>query len=288
MTNSFAKIFIVILAGLFFACQIPSNKIEVSSVKNAEFLWKQGDKYWEKRHEEKNARTAYLFYKKAANLIPDNPELLLSYCRAAYFLGHYIETEQAVRDSIFLEGISIGEKILFLSEEFSVSFENAEGDSNLRKIAAIATTPDYLIPALYWWSANLGRYMVYRPAIMRLQYQEIIETAMHRILAVDPEYYYSAANRFFGALYARIPGIELSRSKYYFDLAISKQPDYLGTYTLQAEFYHTKAGNREQFHADLQFVIDADATVLPDVMPENLFEQEYAKRLLEREHLLFE
>ena len=273
---------------LLSACQIPSSVNRISASDNAEFLLKQGDKSWEKRHEVRHARTAYLFYKKATVLNPDNPELLVQLCRASHFLGHFIETEQAIKDSMFLFGMKTGEKALFLSEEFSATFENAEGDSNTRKMAAIAATPRELVPALYWWSANLGRYLAYKPAMLRLEYQEVVETAMHRILALEPDYYYGAANRFFGALYARIPGIELSRSKVYFDLAIENHPNYFGTYTLRAEFYHTKAGNREQFHDDLTWVIEADPTVLPDVMAENLLEQEYAKRLLEQEHLLFE
>lgn len=284
----FNKKLIIVLIMLLSACQIPTPVNRISASDNAEFLLKQGDKSWEKRHEVRHARTAYLFYKKATELNPDNPELLVQLCRANHFLGHFIETEQAIKDSMFLFGMKMGEKALFLSEEFSATFENAEGDSNTRKIAAIAETPRELVPALYWWSANLGRYLAYKPAMLRLEYQEVVETAMHRILALEPDYYYGAANRFFGALYARIPGIELSRSKDYFDLAIEKHPNYFGTYTLRAEFYHTKAGNREQFHDDLTWVIEADPTVLPDVMAENLLEQEYAKRLLEQEHLLFE
>ncbi len=284
----FKKILILVLIGLFTGCQIPATAKKISTSDNADFLLLQGNKYWEKRHEIKQASTAYLFYKRAAGLSPDNLDLLIRYSHACYFVGHFIETDQALKDSLFLEGINAGEKALFLSEAFSATFENAVGDSSTRKIAAIANTPRELIDALYWWSANSGRYLAYKPAMMRLAHQEIIETAMYRILATEPDYYYGAANRFFGALYARIPGIELTRSKDYFDTAIEKHPNYFGTYTLRAEFYHTKAGNREQFHDDLTWVIEADPTVLPDVMAENILEQEYAKRLLEREHLLFE
>ncbi|MFH1852293.1 MAG: TRAP transporter TatT component family protein [Candidatus Neomarinimicrobiota bacterium] len=282
--KNLALTIILLLAG----CQFPATQEKFAAIQNSKFLESQGWKYWEKRHQENQARMAYTFFKRAAEVDFDNQELMVQYSRACYFIGHYIENDPALKDSLFREGLTAGKTALYLSPVFSAAFENANGDTNLREIAAISAAPPELIDALFWWSANLGRYMAYKPAISRIKYQEHIETTLHRILALKPDYYYGAAYRFFGALYARIPGIELSRSKDYFDLAVAKHPEYLGTYTLRAEFYHTKAGNREQFHRDLVKVIESNPTVLPDVMAENMFEQEYARRLLEREHLLFE
>ena len=49
-----------------------------------------------------------------------------------------------------------------------------------------------------------------------------------------------------------------------------------------------KAGDREKFKADLEYVINADPALLPDAMPENLFEQKFAEKLLANEDMLFE
>jgi len=57
---------------------------------------------------------------------------------------------------------------------------------------------------------------------------------------------------------------------------------------MRAQYFHTKSGNREKFVQDLQFVLQADPTLLPEVSPENLLEQEKARRLLANESALFE
>jgi hypothetical protein len=57
---------------------------------------------------------------------------------------------------------------------------------------------------------------------------------------------------------------------------------------IRAQYLHTKSGNRELFVKDLQFVLQSDPTLLPDVSPENLNEQEKAKTLLAMESSLFE
>ncbi len=282
--NRFVWVAILAIIG----CRGPAPEIEPVNEKNLDFLLMQGDKYWETRTEPTSARNAYLFYKQAAKIDTDNQDLMLKYSRACYFLGHYIETSSTIKDSLFKEGVAAGEKGLYLDKQFNASYKNSSGDSTTRKLLAFSEAPIELVPMIYWWCANQGRFLAYKPAIERIKYQEIVETALHRILALNPNYYYGAANRFFGALSARIPGIELSRAYDYFQQAIEKYPDYLGTYTLRAEFYSTKAGNRELFRRDLQTVLNADPTVLPDVMQENMMEQEYAKRLLAREQLLFE
>ena len=51
---------------------------------------------------------------------------------------------------------------------------------------------------------------------------------MHRVISLDPGFNFSGPYRFFGSLYTRIPGIELSQSKTYFDQAITANPEYLG------------------------------------------------------------
>ena len=62
----------------------------------------------------------------------------------------------------------------------------------------------------------------------------------------------------------------------------------MGTYVMRAEYLYTKSGNREEFIKDLQMVLNANPTELPNVSPENLFEQEKAKVLLAKESSLFE
>ena len=94
--------------------------------------------------------------------------------------------------------------------------------------------------------------------------------------------------RFFGSLYTRIPGIELSQSKTYFDQAITANPEYLGNKVLMAQFYYQKAGNREDFHNTLKKVLETDLNKYPEIMADNFFYQKKAKSLLKDELILFE
>ena len=57
---------------------------------------------------------------------------------------------------------------------------------------------------------------------------------------------------------------------------------------MRAQYFHTKSGDREKFVQNLQFVLQADPTLIPEVSPENLLEQEKARRLLAKESALFE
>ena len=66
---------------------------------------------------------------------------------------------------------------------------------------------------------------------------------------------------FFGSLYTRIPGIELSQSKTYFDQAITANPEYFGNRVLMAQFYYQKSGKREQFNKTLKTIIDSERDI---------------------------
>ena len=50
---------------------------------------------------------------------------------------------------------------------------------------------------------------------------------MNRVLTLEPGFDFSGPYRFFGSLYTRIPGIDLSQSKIYFDQALETNPEYL-------------------------------------------------------------
>ena len=93
---------------------------------------------------------------------------------------------------------------------------------------------------------------------------------------------------FLGQLYTRIPGIELTQSKTYFNQAITANPEYLGNKVLMAQFYYQKAGNREDFHNTLKKVLETDLNKYPEIMADNFFYQKKAETLLKNEPILFE
>ncbi len=253
-----------------------------------EYLIKEGELYWEKRVNPKSAKMATLYFEKAFELNPQNFELTVSLSRAYYFQGYYIEIDPAKRDTLYLKGASAA-LTGFQNTAFFQSFDDTASIDNLKlQITAIRKAPVETIPALYWWAANFGRYLTTKPVLKRIESREIIETAMHRIATLDEDYYYGGPTRFFGTFYSRLPGVPLDRAKSNFDQSLSDSPDYLGTRVLRARYYHTKLGNQDLFEEDLNYVINADPSILPDAMPENLFEQEKAKELLKHTSILFE
>ncbi|MFQ6606074.1 MAG: TRAP transporter TatT component family protein [Fidelibacterota bacterium] len=282
------------LSGLFLwgwivSCR-PSPGVTPERIltQNADYLLQQGNYYWERRSNPQDAKLATFFLAKAHDLKPKDMDLAVLLSRAYHFEGHFLEQDAARQDSLFLAGAATAAKFLMDSLGLPNHFADLTGDSLPPILDKLAMAPAPLVPALYWWAANLGRYLATKPVLVRLAKRDILETAMHRILALEPNYFHGGPYRFFGAFYALLPGVELDRSAGYFKQAIKENPYYLGTYTLRAQYYHTKAGNRDLFHDDLTFVIEADPTQLPDVTPENLFEQTLAKKLLEQEPYLFE
>ena len=277
------------LGGWIASCgSSPAVTPEHILTQNADYLLQQGNHYWERRSNPQDARLATFFLAKAHELKPEDTGLSVLLSRAYHFEGHYLEQDMARQDSLFLAGVTIVTKILVDSLGLPENFVDLTGDSLPPVLDKLATAPASLVPALYWWAANLGRYLATKPVLVRLEKRDVLETVMHRILALEPNYFHGGPYRFFGAFYALLPGVELDRSAGYFEQAIKENPYYLGTYTLRAQYYHTKAGNRDLFHEDLTFVIEADPAQLPDVTPENLFEQTLAKKLLEQEPYLFE
>lgn len=254
---------------------------------NLEYLKKQASTNWDKRSNADNAVMATFFMEKVHLLEPKNIDLSLQLSRAYHFQAYYIETDPYLSDSLFLRGAATAYAVLEKSSSYQQMYHEVQGDSMAKIIQAVAVVEMEYVEALYWWAANMGRYLSSKSVRKRLEYSELIESVMHRVLSLKPDYFYGGPYRYFGAFYARLPGVELKRSDDYFQKAIKSHPDYLGTYVLRSRFLHTKAGDREKFRQDLQVVINADPTLIPEVMPENVYEQKLAQILLKQEDSFF-
>ena len=255
---------------------------------NSESLINQGNAYWSKRANPRSAKLAVLFYQKAFNLNHKDLELAASLSKAYYFQAYYIESDLSKRDTLYLKGSKSALKA-FENSDFYKSFSDTSSlENNKKKLEAIKKAPIETIGVLFWWAINHGRYLISKPIIERIESREILELAMYRISTLDEDYYYGGPSRFFGMFYSRLPGVPLERARINFDESLMDNPNYFGTRVLRARYYHTKLGYREQFQDDLKHVIETDPSLLPDAMPENLFEQEKAKELLNNQTILFE
>jgi hypothetical protein len=277
------SIFVILLIN----CSLLTTKSNTNKI-NADSHINQGNAYWGKRASPKSAKLAVLFYKKAFELNQTDLILAASLSKAYFFQAYYVESDLSKRDTLYLKG---AESALrgFENSTFYQSFsDTSKFENNKMKLEAIKIAPIETIGVLFWWVNNQGKFLINKPIIDRIGSREILEVAMHRISTLDEDYYYGGPTRFFGMFYSRLPGVPLDRAKLNFDQSLLDNPNFFGTRVLRARYYHTKLGNRELFEEDLKFVINGDPSLLPDAMPENLFEQEKAKELLNNTTILFE
>jgi hypothetical protein len=215
-------------------------------------------------------------------------ELSVLYSQISFTRAYFFEKNNQKQDSLFLQGSHSCKKAVLAHEDFIPIYVLSKGDSTFKLLSAIADAPLSIVPGLYWWAVNLGMYLNNQPVLDRIKQRELLEVIMHRVISLDPGFNFSGPYRFFGLLYTRIPGIELSQSKTYFDQAITANPEYLGNKVLMAQFYYQKAGNREDFHNTLKKVLETDLNKYPEIMADNFFYQKKAKSLLKDELILFE
>ena len=248
----------------------------------------QGKLLWNQRTDQLAMDKADHFINLAHKQRPKDFELSILMGQINHHKAYFIETEDGKKDSLFLEGSRICKNAVINHPDFYAVYNKARGDSTFRLLSAIADAPKTVLPGLYWWAVNLAYYLINKPVLARLNQRELMETIMDRVLALEPGFHFSGPYRFFGLLYTRIPGIELPQSETYFKQALTANPEYLGNLVTMAEFYHQKAGNREQFNQFLENTINTDILEYPELMIENYFFQEKAQALLEIESSLFE
>ncbi|MDP6533233.1 MAG: TRAP transporter TatT component family protein [Candidatus Marinimicrobia bacterium] len=283
--TSFLLIIVIFLSG---CSSLRTNTIPSKISDNAELLAERGENHWGKRIRPKDARLAHIMLKRAVSLTPHDQQLVALFARVCHFLAYYVEKDSETKEILYLEGADAAWECIVALPEYEQIFNSAQGDSAAKSLASLSVLTGNSIPLMYWYCANKGRYLAHKKVVERLHYRETLETMMHKIMSENSDYYFGGPSRFFGAFYARLPGVDLSIAADYFNKSIENSPDYFGTYILRARYLHTKAGDRTAFEKDLQFVLDADPTVLPDVMPENLMAQERAEELLTHINMLFE
>ena len=248
----------------------------------------QGKLLWDQRIDSLALDKAEHFINVAHKQREDDFGLSVLYSKISFTRAYFFEKNNQIQDSLFLRGSQSCQNAVMNHEDFIPIYILSKGDSIFRLLSAIADAPISIVPGLYWWAVNLGMYLNNQPVLDRIKQRELLEVIMHRVISLDPGFNFSGPYRFFGSLYTRIPGIELSQSKTYFDQAITANPEYLGNKVLMAQFYYQKAGNRENFHNTLKKVLETDLNKYPEIMADNFFYQKKAKYLLKDELILFE
>ena len=274
---------------LSFNCTNPKIELENAQSQNIEFLIEQAQNLWENRSDTNAVKQANYFLGLAYNVKKTDTEITDLYVKYLFFQGMFLEEDNNTKDSLFLRGSEVAKNSVLKSKVFKKLIQNSSiGDSTFKILSALSEAPKELAPSMYWWATNKLWYLNNKPAIERINYRELLEVIMHRVISLEPNYDYGGAYRFFGVFYSRIPGVELSQSKTYFEKAISSNEAYFGNQVQMSEFYYQKSEDKTSFIEQLEYVKSLDASMSNSNMPENLYYQKRADKLLLQQDTLFE
>lgn len=243
----------------------------------------EADALWSGRGNPDTARLALDAYLKSVTVPGADADLFARLSRAHYLVANYVETQEARKDSLFLKGVEAAEKGMSLHPGFLKVFQETKDEKK-----AVLELGAESIEAIYWYSANLGKWASSKSLMVRLGNKSKLEAYNKRVLDLDERFFHGAPHRFFGALPTKVPGGDLKVSKQHFEKAIAIEPNYFGTRTLFAELYATKAQDKETFNRQLDYVLATPPSSLPDAEPENRYEQALAKQLKEKANDFFD
>ena len=283
------KIAIISFTILFFNCTNPNIELQNAQSQNIEFLIEQATNLWEKRSDASAVKQANYFLGLAYNVKKTSTEITDLYIKCLFFQGMFLEEDNDKKDSLFLKGSEVAKNSVFNNDTFIELVQNsAIGDSTFKILSALSEAPKELVASMYWWATNKLWYLNSKPAIERINQRELLEVIMHRVISLEPNYDHGGAYRFFGVFYSRIPGVELSQSKTYFEKAISSNEAYFGNQVQMSEFYYQKSEDKTSFIEQLEYVKSLDASISNSNMAENLYYQKRANKLLLQQDTLFE
>ena len=272
----------------FWSCSNQKLKIQEAQSQNVEFLVQQAKQLWEQRSDSNSVIKANYILGLANDVEKNNKDIVNIYSQSLFFQGMFLEYDKIKKDSLFLKGAEVAKYSILNDSLFKSTFNETIGDDDFKMLSALSVAPKELVPGMYWWATNKLWYLNNKPAIERINHRELLEVIMHRIIALEPDYLYGGPYRFFGIFYSRIPGVEISQSKSYFEKAISSYPNYFGNKVQMSEFYYQKAENKNLFQNQLNSIINIEPTIDPEIIPENVFYQKRAILLLDQKETLFE
>lgn len=241
----------------------------------------EGDALWKERGDKAKLMEAIAKWESVAEQSGD-AELFAKLSRAHYLLGdgyYVLEGNAEARDAEYQKGLDWATRSLkAAAPEFAKAM--AEGK---RHAESINLAPKEAIPGMYWYATNLGKWAASKGFATRLRYKDDIKATMEHVKALDEMYFHAAPWRYFGsfeAVTAGLAGGSLEKSEANYKKAVELAPNYLGTKVLWAEFLCTKKNDKATYKKLLEEVLAANASVDPEIEPENKIEQEKAKKML--------
>ena len=283
------KIHLLLILFIGIGCSNGNNylkdMINKSDISNVNF--EKGKSNWEKRANKNNIYESLKYLTRAIKENGENLERSKLMSQACHFTAEYIEDDETKSDSLYLLGKDIAWNFLIKTDSYIKGFNSFTGDLVDKKIAGIDNISENDIEVLFWWVKNYVSFIANKPVTERLNAREEIETALYKVLSQKPDFYFGGCHQIFGILYARLPGVELNKSISQFETAITKGPVFFGNYVARAKYLYPRVSDKESFEKDINYIISLDPSTVPEIAPENLMEQEIAKKLLQKSSNLF-
>jgi hypothetical protein len=247
---------------------------------------RQGNEHFAKRADRKELEAAIASWEAAVNAGAGDLDTFTNLARAHYLLADgWLSFEGDAKRDLYLQthehGLSYAERGLVLAiPEFARRVKAGEKAEN-----AVDAVGKEGIAALYWYAANLGKWSNAEGFATILKNKYGYQKVMERVLALDENWFYGAPHRALGAMFAKAPpmaGGDLVKAKQHFDRALQIAPGYQGTRVLWAEFYATKAEDRDGYKRELSHVLSVADDVIPELVAETQLAKRQAKQLLEQ------
>lgn len=248
-------------------------------------LEKEAKSLWAKRAETESLKESLSKFEMLHAAQPEDLQALIYLTRGYYFLADSHLNDIEKKKAHYEKAAAYGEKALATNVAFK---EKVSSGKTVEESLDVLTKKE--VPAIYWTAASLGKWAKATGIAAALKYKTRIKALVGRVEKLDPNYFFSAVNRYWGGFYAVAPsfaGGDLKKSKINFDKSIKGSPEYLGTKVLMAEVYWTKAGDKKKFEETLKEVLNSKYDSHPELGPENQWEKKKAQKLLNNMDDLF-
>lgn len=245
-----------------------------------------GDAAFAQRADRAQLELAVAKYEEAVKLKDDDWQTYAKLSRACYALAdQWLFFEKDQNPQLFLatyeKGLNYAQRgMAALSPDVE---KRLAAGVDLKD--AVQLLDKQAIDLLYWHATNLGRWANAQDITVVLNYKERIYNIMEMVLRFDPNFFYGAADRYFGAYYSIAPsfaGGDLDKSWNHFQASLKIAPSYASTYILIAEFLAPKKQDEQMFDENIQKVLDMPDDVIPEMVAETVAEKKKAELLKKR------
>ena len=237
---------------LLLAAALPNASRGAEPEGKAELLWNE-------REDLGKAAEAIAAYEALQKDKPENYDILLQLSRLHYWIGQNLESTNGKESlSHYGKGREYGKK-------------------------ASEAGPDK--PGGYFFeAANLARENNLKGTFSNLLGISTVRKLNEKTSSIDPDYFYRGPDRFFCALYTKLPGLlggSVSKAIEFGKRAAEAFPNYAGNRFFLAEAY-ARDGRNDLARKELEAAVALPDNALPDVIPEQRMEKKRATELLKR------